>query len=285
MFAGLGASCLSLNPALAETPWAPVPWGMGLQVPGSEIGGRIDQFHDLLLVVIFGVVLLVLALLVYVMVRFRRSRNPVPSQRTHNLPLEVIWTLVPCLIILGLAWISFPLLYAMDRMPPPDLTLKVTGHQWYWSYDYPDRDNIAFDSMGLWDASDPSDADVAPAIKEASAHWLIKGEPMRLLEVDNRVVLPVGKVVRVQITGSDVLHSWFVSSLAVNRMAVVGRLNEVWLKIDKPGLYYGECSMICGTGHGFMPIVIEAVTPEQFDLWATKQKTAETNRAQRSRQG
>ena len=162
----------------------------------------------------------------------------------------------------------------MDRMPTPDLTLKVTGHQWYWSYEYPDR-NISFDSLAIWSGPEVTADQAASAIKDASSHWLIsEATPKRLLEVDNRVVLPVGKVIRVQITGADVLHSWFVPSLGANRMAVVGRLNEIWFKIDKPGLYFGQCSMICGNGHGYMPIVIEGVPADQFEAWAASKKTA-----------
>jgi len=251
---------------------APQAWGLGLQAPGSSIEAGIFDFHLVLLAVICGVVFLVMALLIYVTIRYNRHRNPVPATTTHNLQLEIVWTVVPCLIVLGIAWLSFPLLYRIDRMPEPDLTLKVTGHQWYWSYGYPDRNNIAFDSQAIWNVPDITDADAAAAVKEASAHWLIKAEPLRLLEVDNRVVLPVGKVIRVQITGTDVLHSWFVQSLGINRMAVEGRLNEVWFTIDHPGLYHGQCSMICGTGHGYMPIVIEAVPPDQFEAWAAAQK-------------
>ncbi|MDP9127245.1 MAG: cytochrome c oxidase subunit II, partial [Pseudomonadota bacterium] len=199
--------------------------------------------------------------------------NPVPSTRTHNVKLEIIWTLVPCFILLGLAWISFPLLYYSDRIPPPDLTLKVTGHQWYWSYEYPDNGGIAFDSHALWDSPDVKDDAIAGLLKESQPGWLIKGEPLRLLEVDNRLVLPVGKVVRVQITSSDVEHSWFLPALAINRMAVPGRLNELWVKIDHEGLYYGQCSMICGNGHAYMPIVIEGVSQEAFDSWAKSKKT------------
>jgi cytochrome c oxidase subunit 2 len=251
------------------------PWGMGLQPAGTGIGSRIDAFHDVLLTIITLVVALVLGLLIYVMIRFNRARHPVPSGPSHNLALEVVWTAIPCLIVAGIAVISFPLLYDMDRMPAPDLTLKVTSHQWYWSYGYPDRGDLSFDSLAIWDASEPTDDQVAGPLKDASAHWLIKGEPKRLLEVDNRVVLPVGKVVRVQITGTDVLHSWYLPSLAINRMAVTGRLNEVWLNIDRPGVYYGQCSMICGLGHGFMPIVVEAVPPDQFEAWAARKLAAQ----------
>ncbi len=261
------------SPAWADG--GPRPWGIGLQTGSATvIGARIDAFHDVLLVVISAVVVLVLALLVYVMLRFNKTRNPQPDGTTHNLRLEVTWTLIPCLVVLGIAAISFPLLYDIDRMPIPDLTLKVTGHQWYWSYAYPDRQDVSFDSTPIWDASEPSDEQAADAVRVASAKWLIKSDPLRLLEVDNRVVLPVGKVIRVQITGSDVLHSWFLPSLGINRMAVTGRLNEVWFKIEQPGLYYGQCSMICGLGHGFMPIVIEAIPADRFEDWVSGQKSA-----------
>jgi cytochrome c oxidase subunit 2 len=270
---------LGFVPALAwadDVPqiWSPRPWGLGMQPPGTSISSRIYDFHNILLVIIIGVSVFVLALLVYVCARYNKRANPVPSQTAHNTKLEIIWTAVPCLIVLGIAWISFPLLYYMDRTPAPELTLKVTGHQWYWSYEYPDQNGIAFDSQAIWNSSDVTDAQAAALLKDATPHWLIKNTPLRLLEVDNRVVLPVGKVIRAQITGADVLHSWYIPSLGVNRMAVVGRLNEVWFKIDKPGLYYGQCSMICGNGHGYMPIVIEGVPADQFDAWAKSRKTA-----------
>lgn len=269
---GMIAGAFCVAPALADG--APQAWGMGLQAPASSIESSISDFHHVLLIIISGVVLLVLALLVYVMLRYNQRRNPVPSTVTHHIKLEIVWTLVPCVIVLGIAWLSFPLLYQIDRMPAPDLTLKVTGHQWYWSYEYPDHHNIAFDSQAIWNVPDISDAEAAAAVQQASAHWLIRQDPVRLLEVDNRVVLPVGKVIRVQITGTDVLHSWFVQSLGINRMAVVGRLNEVWFTIDRPGLYHGQCSMICGTGHAYMPIVIEAVPEQQFEAWADTRKLA-----------
>jgi cytochrome c oxidase subunit 2 len=245
-----------------------------MQYPGSSIETWVNDFHNILLVIIFAVSLLVLLLLLYVMARYNKAVNPTPSATTHNVKLEIVWTLVPCLIVAYIAWISFPLLYAIDRMPKSDLTLKVTGHQWYWSYEYPDNNGIAFDSIGIWNAPDVTQAQAEAAIKDASPKWLIKSQPQRLLEVDNRVVVPVGKVVRIQITAADVEHSWFVPSLGVNRMAVPGRLNEVWFKIDHEGLYYGQCSMICGTGHGYMPIVIEGVSPEAFDAWAASKKTS-----------
>ena len=265
-------SLLSMGvPAFAD---GPHPWGMGLQAPGSSIEGWVTDFHNIMLVIIIAVSVLVLVLLIYVIIRYNKTANPVPSSTTHNVRLEIIWTLVPCLVVAYIAWISFPLLYTIDRMPKPDLTLKVTGHQWYWSYEYPDTNNIAFDSIGIWNSPDVTKEQAETAIRDASTHWLIKDKPQRLLEVDNRVVLPIGKVVRIQITGSDVEHSWFVPSLGVNRMAVPGRLNEVWFKIDHEGLYYGQCSMICGTGHGYMPIVIEGVSQDAFDAWAASKKAS-----------
>ena len=270
---GLVAACLLLlaSPSYAD---GPHPWGIGMQTAGSSISGWIDSFHNTMLVIISAVSLFVLVLLVYVVLRFNKRANPVPSRTTHNLKLEVIWTLVPCIVVAYVAYISFPLLYAIDRMPKPDITLKVTAHQWYWSYEYPDNKGISFDSQGIWNTPEVTPEQAEASIKDASPHWLIKDKPQRLLEVDNRVVLPVGKVVRVQITGADVEHSWFVPSLGINRMAVPGRLNEVWFKIEREGLYYGQCSMICGTGHGYMPIVIEGVAPEAFDAWAAAKKSS-----------
>jgi cytochrome c oxidase subunit 2 len=265
----LSALIVSTLPAQADMPH---PWGLGLQNPGSAIEGWIDNFHNIMLVIITAVSVFVLLLLVYVMGRYNKHMNPEASKTTHNITLEVVWTLIPCIIVAYIAYISFPLLYTIDRMPKPDLTLKVTGHQWYWSYEYPDNNDITFDSIGIWNTPDITDAQAQAALQDAQPHWLVKDKPQRLLEVDNRVVLPVGKVVRIQITGADVLHSWFVPSLGVNRMAVTGRLNEVWFKIDHEGLYYGQCSMICGTGHGFMPIVIEGVSPEAFDAWVSSKK-------------
>lgn len=275
MLAGIFLALLSFSPALADG--IPHAWGLGLQNPGSAIETRIYDFHSMLLFIISAVTILVLVLLIWVIIRYNKGVNPQPSRVTHNMKLEVIWTLIPCLIVLSIAWVSFPLLYFMDRMPNPDLTLKVTGHQWYWSYEYPDNNDISFDSLAIWNSPDITQAQADAAVKEDSVNWLIKDKPLRMLEVDNRVVLPVGKVVRVQITGADVLHSWFVSSLGVNRMAVPGRLNEVWFKIDKPGIYYGQCSMICGNGHGYMPIVIEGVSSDQFDAWVAAKKKAADN--------
>ena len=261
---------IAIPQALADG--IPHEWGLGLQTPGSPVEAHIHHLHNILLWVISAITLFVLLLLIFVIVRYNRFMNPKPSKTAHNVVLEIVWTLVPCFILLGLAFMSFPLLYYSDRMPTPDLTLKVTGHQWYWSYEYPDNDDVSFDSHAIWDSSAVTEDQANKLIADASKGWLIKDKPMRLLEVDNRVVLPVGNNIRVQITAGDVEHSWFISSLGVNRMAVPGRLNELWVKVDSPGIYYGQCSMICGQGHGYMPIVIEAVQPDAFAAWVKSKK-------------
>jgi len=268
---GFAAMCAAM-PAFANG--IPAPWGILMQEPGSPIQTNIENFHNILLWIISVISAFVLFLLIYVVVRYNRIANPKATRTTHNVTLEVVWTLIPCLILIGLAVISFPLLYYTDRIPQADLTLKVTGHQWYWSYEYPDNNDVSFDSHAIWDSSNVTQEQADKLIADASNGWLIKNQPLRLLEVDNRVVLPVGKVVRVQITGGDVEHSWYLPALGVNRMAVPGRLSELWLKVDKEGIYYGQCSMICGNGHGYMPIVIEGVSPDQFAAWVQTKKTA-----------
>jgi len=243
--AALAASLGVSGSALADRP---VPWQIGMQEPASPVADRLQALHTYLLVGITGIVLLVLALLVYVCIRFRASANPVPSRTSHNTFIEIAWTVLPILFLFILAFPSLSLLYFQERIPKADLTLKVTGLQWYWHYSYPDNGNFAFDS----------------AIVDESE---LKDPSLRLLEVDNEVVLPVGENVRVQIAGNDVMHSWFVPSLAVQKYAVVGHLNELWVNIDREGTYYGECNQICGVNHAFMPIKIHAVSKEEFAKW------------------
>lgn len=271
---GLFLCAASSSGALADG--VPSAWGVGLQPPASPVADYINKYHDVLLVLISLICVFVLALLLYVMVRYNKKTNPVPSTFTHNVKLEVVWTLIPALILAVMFFVwSMPLLYYSDRAPGQvDLTLKVTGHQWYWSYEYPDNNGIAFDSHAIWDSPTVSDADAAKLIADAEPNWLVKNKPLRLLEVDNRVVLPVGKMVRVLVAGSDVEHSWYVPSVGINRMSVPGHVSELWIKLDHEGLFYGQCSMICGNGHAYMPIVIEGVAPEKFAAWAQNKKTA-----------
>lgn len=253
----------------------PEPWALNLQPPGSSISDKIFDLHNLLLWIITGICVFVLGLLIYVVVRYNEKANPIPSRTTHNFKLEVIWTVVPVLILLVIAFPSFKLLYYQDRIPEnADVTLVVTSHQWYWSYEYPDQGIASFDSRPLWDQPSTTDEQALQLARESSPNWLIKNEPVRMLEVDNRIVLPVETKVKVLIKAADVLHSWFVPSLGVNKMSVIGRTNQIWLDIKKEGVYYGQCSLICGTGHAYMPIVIEAVSREKFDAWVKSKQTS-----------
>ncbi|MBI1274024.1 MAG: cytochrome c oxidase subunit II [Alphaproteobacteria bacterium] len=273
----MAIAALALSAAAQAAGGAPEPWGLGFQAPASPYKEHIEEFHNMLLVIITVIVVFVLGLLVYVIVRFNARANPVPSKTAHNTMIEIVWTVVPVIILIVIAIPSFKLLYYGDTIPTPDLTIKAVGHQWYWSYEYPDHGDVTFDSRPLWDGPATSDQQALELAHEYAPGWLIPTEkPLRLLEVDNRIVLPVGQNVRVQTTATDVLHSWAMPALGVKRDSVPGRLNETWLKIDHEGIFYGQCSELCGTGHGFMPIVIEAVSPERFAAWIkSKQDVAE----------
>mgnify|MGYP001764855961 CR=1 FL=1 len=223
--------------------------GWHIQPQVTELGQRGSDFNTALLLIMGVITAFVFALLIWSIIRFRRGANPVPSKTTHNVLIEVVWTLVPVLVLVGIAIPSFKLLAAQYDPPKADLTIKATGHQWYWSYEYPDQGGFGFDSVML------SDADAAKA-----------NEP-RNLATDNRVVVPVGAVVKVLLTASDVIHSWAVPAFWVKMDAVPGRVNETWFKTDREGLYYGQCSELCGTKHGFMPIAVEVVSKDKFDAW------------------
>ena len=232
----------------------PLPWQLGLQPPAGSIATMANDLHNLLLVVITAISLFVLFLLIYVCVKFRADKNPNPSKRTHNSVLEVLWTVIPVLILVVIAVPSFRLLYYLDKQIEPDMTIKVTGVQWYWNYEYPDQ-NLGFDSYMI------SDEDLQPGQK-------------RLLDVDNPLVLPEGSKVKVLIAGNDVLHSFFVQSLAVQEYSVPGKLNEVWMDIPKgEKTYYGQCNQICGINHSYMPIVIKVLTKENYETWLKKART------------
>jgi cytochrome c oxidase subunit II len=241
--------------ATAAVAWAegPRPWEIGMQPPATPVKERLEAFHNELLFIIFLIALFVLSLLLYVIVRFHHSRNPVPTRTSHNTVVEMLWTVIPVLILVIIAIPSFKLMYYMDRVPNPDMTIKVTGHQWYWTYDYPDQGNISFDSNLI------PENELKPGQK-------------RLLDVDNPLVVPVDTVIRVYVTGTDVIHSWFIPSFGVQEYAIVGRLNETWMKVEHPGVYYGECNQICGVNHAFMPIKVEAVAKDEFQRWLTDAK-------------
>jgi cytochrome c oxidase subunit 2 len=225
----------------------PVPWQIDMQEPVTPIMHKIVDFHHALLIVITAITIFVTLLIAYVCIRFSAKNNPVPSKTSHNTLIEIIWTTVPVIILVAITIPSLKLLYYIEDVKDTEMTLKVIGNQWYWTYQYPDNDNITFDSNILKDDE-------------------LKGG-IRLLEVDNRVVLPVDTTIRIQTTGADVIHDWAIPSFGVKLDAVPGRLNEGWTRIEKPGVYYGQCSELCGVGHGFMPIVIEAVSKAEFQAW------------------
>ncbi len=231
----------------------PKDWQLGFQKAGSGHMEDIVWFHDyMLLPIITGITVFVLFLVIYACIRFRASRNPVASTTTHNTFIEVIWTLVPCLILIAIAVPSFKVLYEQDEIPPADVTIKAVGYQWYWGYEYPDE-NIIFDSYMI------EDKDLQP------------GQP-RLLTVDNEIFVPVNKVVKVLITANDVLHAWALPSFGVKRDAVPGRINETWFKADRTGTFYGQCSELCGVKHAFMPITVNVVSQDEYDAWLVEAK-------------
>ncbi len=238
----------------------PSPWQLGLQDAASPVMVDITWFHDFLLWIITGITLFVLALLLIVMVRFNARANPTPSRTTHNPVIEVVWTIVPVIILVAIAIPSFRLLFLELDNPKADLTVKATGKQWYWSYNYPDNGNFEFDSL-LVDEKD-----------------LKPGQP-RLLTVDNEMVVPVNKVVHVLVTGADVIHSFAVPSFGIKIDAVPGRLNDTWFKATSTGLFHGQCSELCGKDNAFMPITVHVVTNAEFDAWvATEKKNAGLDR-------
>ncbi len=253
--------------------------GLNLQEAASPVKERVDVLHDHLLVIIFAISIFVLLLMLWIIWRYRASANPKPANFTHNFRLEVIWTLVPVLILAYIGWQSLPLLYYMDKTKQAELTIKVTGHQWYWTYEYPDS-GINIEARPIWSSVSTTPEQAAKDVESFKAGWIqFDGKARRLLETDNRLVLPANTNVRVLVTAADVLHSWAVPSLGVKKDAIPGRLNETWFSVNKPGLYFGQCSEICGEGHGFMPIAIDVLSREDFAAWLAKNapaKTAET---------
>ena len=231
----------------------PSPWQIGLQQSASPVMDNIIWFHDFLLYIISGIAGFVLVLLVVVMVRFNARTNPSPSRTTHNTLIEIAWTLIPIVILMVIAVPSFKLLFLQLNVPAADLTVKATGKQWYWSYSYPDNGQFEFDSLML---------------KEGERK---EGQP-RLLAVDNEMVVPVNKTVRVITTGSDVIHSFAVPSFGIKIDAVPGRINETWFTATREGVYYGQCSELCGKDHAFMPIAVHVVSEQAFSAWVEEAK-------------
>ncbi len=231
----------------------PRDWQLGFQDAASQSMYEIVSFHNsILLPIIIAISVFVLFLMAYACFRFRESRNPNPSKTTHNVAIEVLWTLIPCLILIVMAVPSFKILYSQDTIPKADVTIKAIGYQWYWGYEYPDE-NIIFDSYMIEDKD------------------LLPGQP-RLLAVDNEVIVPVNKVVKVLITANDVLHAWALPAFGVKRDAMPGRVNETWFKADRVGTFYGQCSELCGIKHAFMPITVKVVTDEEYQEWLEEAK-------------
>ena len=248
----VGALLASTGSALAGL-GQPSPWQLGLQESATPVMDNIIWFHDFLLYIITGIAGFVLILLVVVMVRFNARTNPIPSRTTHNTLIEIAWTLIPIVILMFIAVPSFKLLFLQLNVPAADLTVKATGKQWYWSYSYPDNGQFEFDSLML---------------KEGERK---EGQP-RLLAVDNEMVVPVNKTVRVITTGSDVIHSFAVPSFGIKIDAVPGRINETWFTATREGVYYGQCSELCGKDHAFMPIAVHVVSEQAFSAWVEEAK-------------
>ena len=243
-------TCVLMLPTLLEALGQPEDWQLSFQDPASPLMRELINFHDLVFWIITAITVFVFLLLAYVCWKFSAKNNKKPSKTTHNSTLEIAWTLIPVLILVFIAVPSFRLLYKQNDFSNIDMTIKATGYTWFWAYEYPDHDDLAFDSIMLSDDE------------------LKEGQP-RLLQTDNVVVVPTNKNIKVLITSdpSGVIHSWAVPSLGVKTDAIPGRLNETYFNVKEPGMYYGQCSELCGPGHGFMPITIKAVSEDEFANW------------------
>ncbi len=242
---------------------APLPWQIDFQEAASPLMRELYDFHNFLLIISTAIVLFVVFLICYVIFRFNAKANPIPATFTHNIAIEVVWTVIPIIILVVIAIPSFRLLKMAEHSPSADMTIKVVGSQWFWSYSYPDHGNFEFDSYMI------QDADLKPG-------------QLRLLEVDNRIVVPQGATIKFLITAMDVLHSFSVPAFGIKTDAVPGKINETWVKVEKKGVFYGQCSELCGVKHGFMPIAVEVVSKEEFEQWINnaKVKFASTSNSQ-----
>ncbi len=254
MALGAGLLAAAAPAALAQTVHSPHPWQIGMQAAFSPVERNIHSLNNLVTWIIILITVFVAGLLLYVVWRFNAAKHPNPGRTSHNTVLEVAWTVIPVLILVIIAVPSFQLVYFENRTSTPDMTIKVTGHQWYWEYGYPDSGNLHYESY------------MVPENQ-------LKPGQLRQLEVDNQLVLPVGKNIRILETSGDVIHSFFIPSLGVQRYAIPGRTIETWVRVDAPGDYYGECNQICGTNHSAMPISIHAVSPADFQAWLATAKT------------
>ncbi|MDP3075886.1 cytochrome c oxidase subunit II [Bradyrhizobium sp.] len=253
---GLAVAGVALAAGGAAFAGQPAPWEWTLQAAASPVMEKITSFHTLLVWIITIITLFVLVLLIMVVVKFNAKANPIPSKTTHNTLIEVAWTLIPVLILVAIAVPSFRLLFQQLDIPKADLTIKATGKQWYWSYAYPDNGKFEFDSL------------------------LVQDKKPRLLGVDNEMVVPVDKVIRIQTTGADVIHAFAVPAFGIKIDSIPGRLNETWFKATRTGMFYGQCSELCGKDHAFMPIAVRVVSDQEFAAWIeTAKKKFATNPA------
>ena len=237
-----------------DSPSFPTRWGLGLVEPVTPSAQMIYDFHNWLLLMCFGISAIVLGLIIYISIRFNKKANPVPSKTSHNVMLEVVWTVIPVIILVAIAFPSYRVLYFTDKVADPEMTLKIVGNQWFWSYEYPDYD-ITFDSL--------------PLSEEEIEEFYPGGH--RLLETDTRVVLPVDTDIQLLMTSNDVIHNWAMPAFAIKMDTIPGRTNETWIRVEKEGVYYGQCSELCGINHYFMPIVVEAVSKVEFERWKDAQ--------------
>lgn len=270
--AAAAATLIAFFPAAASAQnGMPQPWQMNLQPAATEVATFIHWFHDWINILIVTISVFVLALIVYVAYRFNERRNPVPAKTTHHALLEVAWTIIPVLILVVVAIPSFRLLKLQLEVPKADITVKVTGKQWYWSYEYPQEGGaFGFDSLML---------DEKQRAEAISSKKIAAAEAPRLLAVDNEAVVPVGKIVRVQVTAADVIHKFTVPAFGVKIDAIPGRLNETWFRADREGIFYGQCSFICGQNHAYMPIAFRVVSAERYAAWLAESKQKFANAA------
>ena len=232
-------------------------YGIDLQNPVTEVAKDVYSMHAFVTIIMAIITLFVLGLIIWVCYKYSASKNKNPSKTVHNTLIEILWTAIPVLILVVIAVPSFKLLYKQDVIPEPDLTIKAIGYQWYWGYEYPDNGNFTYEAFML-----------------QSEEELEEDKPFkRMLTTDTKVVVPVNKIIRMQVTAADVLHSWAIPAFGVKTDAVPGRLNETWFKAEKTGIYYGMCSELCGVNHQSMPIEIHVVTQEKFDIWVEEAKT------------
>jgi cytochrome c oxidase subunit 2 len=276
-----GMYCFAASAAVDNPAGYAEPGQMGFQGSVTEIMDKTISFHDMLMVIITVVTIFVLFLLGYVAIKFNAKANPVPSKTSHHTVLEIVWTVVPIAILVVIGVPSFKLLYFQDTIPESDLVIKVTGHQWYWSYEYVDEDGLSFDSIMLpssYFTEYDTDAEIKAEMDEAKADiQRMMGRTgdlttYRLLETDTRIVVPINSNVKLEINADDVIHSWAMPSFGIKIDAVPGRTNQAWFNANTVGTYYGQCSELCGIKHAFMPIVVEVVSAEDYKAWVARAK-------------